>query len=349
MTEEANHPVACPPQWLPVLLAANIPTTNGRRLLENVFTAKDDLKTALEEYNANPGTAKGKYGAPITWDVSGITDMSWLFQGLGNINEDISSWDTSGVTDMSGMFEVRALAPNLRPSPSLHAVRTTIAPTALSPPGPRLTPHRMTSLAARQGASAFNQPLGFDTSSVTDMSGMFYVRALAPNLRPSPSLHASRTTIAPTALSPPGPRLTPLRMTSLATRQDASAFNQPLGFVTSSVTDMSYMFTVRALAPNLRPSPSLHAVRTTTAPTALSPPGPHLTPVRMTFLAARQKASAFNQPLGFDTSSVTDMSNMFGVRALAPNFRPSPSLHAARTTTAPTALSPPGPRLTPFA
>ena len=28
---EANHPVACPPQWLPVLLAANIPvpTTNG--------------------------------------------------------------------------------------------------------------------------------------------------------------------------------------------------------------------------------------------------------------------------------------------------------------------------------
>ena len=32
---EANHPAACPPQWLPVILAANIPvpTTDGGRLL----------------------------------------------------------------------------------------------------------------------------------------------------------------------------------------------------------------------------------------------------------------------------------------------------------------------------
>ena len=107
----------------------------------------------------------------------------------------------------------------------------------------------MTSLATGQGAAAFNQPLSFDMSSVTSIAGMFYVRALAPNLRPSPSLHAARTATAPTALSPPGPHLTPVRMTSLAARQDASAFNQPLGFDTSSVTGMSYMFAVRTLAP----------------------------------------------------------------------------------------------------
>ena len=47
-------------------------------------------------------------------------------------------------------------------------------------------------LSTRQGAFAFNQPLSFDTSSVTDMSYMFYY---------------------------------------------ASAFNQPLSFDTSSVTD----------------------------------------------------------------------------------------------------------------
>ena len=78
----------------------------------------------------------------------------------------------------------------------------------------------MTSLATRQGASgsAFNQPLSFDTSSVTDMSYMFYV---------------------------------------------ASAFNQPLSFDTSSVTDMSYMFYVRfrlRLLPTL-PSWAKHARR----------------------------------------------------------------------------------------
>jgi len=44
----------------------------------------------------------------------------------------------------------------------------------------------------------FNQPLSFDTSSVTDMAYMFYVRALAPNLQPSPSLDAACTSTAPT-------------------------------------------------------------------------------------------------------------------------------------------------------
>ena len=106
---EANHPVACPPQWLPVLLASNtpVPTTTGRRLLDNVFTTKGDLRLALVEYNANAKGAKVKYGAPNTWDVAGITNMSELFVELENINEDISSWNTSGVTDMSNMFACR--------------------------------------------------------------------------------------------------------------------------------------------------------------------------------------------------------------------------------------------------
>ena len=32
-------------------------------------------------------------------------------------------------------------------------------------------------LSTRQGATTFNQPLSFDTSSVTDMHHMFYVRS----------------------------------------------------------------------------------------------------------------------------------------------------------------------------
>jgi hypothetical protein len=32
-------------------------------------------------------------------------------------------------------------------------------------------------LSTRQYTSAFNQPLSFDTAKVTDMVGMFYVRA----------------------------------------------------------------------------------------------------------------------------------------------------------------------------
>jgi surface protein len=105
---EAKHPVACPPQWLPVLLAANTPglPTNHRRLL-GVFKTKAELKTAVGAYDANVAATVGKYGPIADWDVSGITDMSGLFEDLRRFNANISSWDTSSVTDISRMFKVR--------------------------------------------------------------------------------------------------------------------------------------------------------------------------------------------------------------------------------------------------
>ena len=68
-------------------------------------------------------------------------------------------------------------------------------------------------------ASAFNQPLSFDTSSVTDMGAMFDVS------------------------------------------YGSSAFNQPLSFDTSKATDMGLMFSVRsarALPPVSQLAHSLH-------------------------------------------------------------------------------------------
>ena len=117
---EANHPVACPLQWLPVILAANTPvaTTNGRRLSNHVFATKAELTTALKAWNSNPSAAEATYGPIADFDVSGITDMSWLFAGLLNIDEDISSWNTSGVTDMDHTFAVRCLAPTSSREPS---------------------------------------------------------------------------------------------------------------------------------------------------------------------------------------------------------------------------------------
>ena len=76
-------------------------------------------------------------------------------------------------------------------------------PHALSPPGSHLDPHRMPSVSTRQGASAFNQPLSFDTSSVTDMTSMFYVRSARALCPPQSSswplpLHAACAATAPT-------------------------------------------------------------------------------------------------------------------------------------------------------
>ena len=56
-------------------------------------------------------------------------------------------------------------------------------PHTLPPPGPHLAPHRTPLPSTRQRAWAFNQPLSWDTSKVTNMGWMFQVRparALAP-------------------------------------------------------------------------------------------------------------------------------------------------------------------------
>ena len=45
-------------------------------------------------------------GVPIVdWDVSRVTDMSGVFEGLGISNADLSKWDTSAVTSMERMFK----------------------------------------------------------------------------------------------------------------------------------------------------------------------------------------------------------------------------------------------------
>eukprot|EP00964_Phaeocystis_antarctica_P086061 scaffold54446_cov43-Phaeocystis_antarctica.AAC.2 len=63
---------------------------------------------------------------------------------------------------------------------------------ALSRPTPRPASHA--SLSTRQGATAFNQPLSFDTSKVSSMEFMFHVRptpALPPISGRAPPLHAA--------------------------------------------------------------------------------------------------------------------------------------------------------------
>ena len=240
------------------------------------------------------------------------------------------SFDTSSVTTMSYMFYVRsarALAPTaLSRALPVHAacVAATQRPHA-SRAAPLPTSHAR--LSTRQSATAFNQPLSFDTSKVTTMYAMFYVRsarALAPTAL-SRALPVHAACVAATQ-RPHASRAAPLPTSHarLSTWQVATAFNQPLSFDTSKVTQMLFMFSVRsarALLPALcRSLPPL--------PLALPPPEtPSRLPGRTSSrasharLSTRQYATAFNQPLSFDTSKVTTMYAMFYVRsarALAP-------------------------------
>ena len=210
------------------------------------FTTKASLKKAVQVYNTNSTVATATYGLIAYWDVSAITDMSGLFDDMQNFDADISNWHTSGVTSMYQMFRVRfsralpstsglrsnpcTLLEPLTPSTTNHelhvcraralplsAVATSAAhclpprsPVASRVPASSLHRTACTHFDSRQGALAFNKPLSFDTSSVTDMGVMFEVRsprALLPtNLQPSPPLRAAAVA---RRLPPPGPYTSP--------------------------------------------------------------------------------------------------------------------------------------------
>ena len=197
------------------------------------------------------------------------------------------------------------------------------------------------------GSSAGKPPSPSREMAITEDDGITGVDMLSG--APLPPTHSART-LQRTPRSPAASRL-PLLCTSSHTvcppfdsRQGASAFNQPISFDTSSVTTMAYMFRVRSSpcpAPNLQSSPPLQG-------TPLAPRSPATSGLPVLYTSphtvcppfdSRQWASAFNQPLSFDTSKVTTMSGMFQVRSFpcpVPNLQSSPrTLHRLCTHSAP--------------
>ena len=86
------------------------------------------------------------------WDVSNVTDMSYLFHQSFYFNQPLSNWDVSNVTDMSYMF----------------------SETDFNQPIGNWDVSNVTNMAWMFEYSNFNQSIGnWDVSSVTDMSGMF--------------------------------------------------------------------------------------------------------------------------------------------------------------------------------
>ena len=151
-----------------------------------------------------------------------------------------------------------------------------------------------------------------------------------------PRVHAACAVIAPRPHASPARISRPASHALLSTRQAAWAFNQPLSWDTSSVTNMYQMFrvhTARALSPAFSRALPVCMPLASPPPHVLSPHGPHLNPPTSNArLSTRQGANAFNQPLAFDTSKVTNMNQMFVVRsarALAPSLGRALTVHAA--------------------
>ena len=71
------------------------------------FNTRSELDTAVDLWITDEESATVTYGNINYWDVSAITDFSWLFsdnQFSYTFNSDISNWDVSNGSSFYGMF-----------------------------------------------------------------------------------------------------------------------------------------------------------------------------------------------------------------------------------------------------
>lgn len=129
----------------------------GYNLNEHLrFKTKRELRLAIELWVKDKYICYSMYGDIGQWDVSGISDMSHLFENMITFNDDISKWDVSNVTNMRCMF---------------------CGATAFNRPlnGNGWNVSNVTNMSYMfRNAMAFNQQLKqWDVSNVTEMYGMF--------------------------------------------------------------------------------------------------------------------------------------------------------------------------------
>ena len=65
---------------------------------------REELDEAIELWFENKDEAIEKYGIIGTWNTYLINDMSNLFIGYEDFDEDISNWDVSNVINVENMF-----------------------------------------------------------------------------------------------------------------------------------------------------------------------------------------------------------------------------------------------------
>jgi hypothetical protein len=61
-----------------------------------MFENKQQLKEAIDLYCSDKNKCIEKYGEPDAWDVSNVTDMSYMFSN-SKFKGDISKWDISSL------------------------------------------------------------------------------------------------------------------------------------------------------------------------------------------------------------------------------------------------------------
>ena len=200
-------------------------TVVDRDMLDEMIANDEDLTvvctTSVTDMSSNTYlsgmfSSANSFNQDISnWDVSNVTDMSYMFTGIvealpltnSAFNQDISNWDVSNVTDMTAMFRN----------------------SDFNQPIGNWDVSNVTDMSFMfRGNSAFNQDIGdWNTSSVTNMYAMF---SSSPSFNSVFNQDIGNWDTSSVTI-----------MSFMFTGN--SAFNQDIGnWDTSSVIDMSFMF-----------------------------------------------------------------------------------------------------------
>jgi surface protein len=157
---------------------------------------------------------------------SSVTDLSFMFAGVPNFNQNLNNWDTRNITNMEGMFSYaisfnQPITWNTDKVTNMELMFYTT--TSFNQPIHfSNTSNVKTMRNMFAAASIFNQPITFNTSKVTDMSFMFADATLFDQPLDFDTSNVTTMSIM---------------------FNNATSFNQPITFSnTSNVTNMSYMF-----------------------------------------------------------------------------------------------------------
>jgi surface protein len=211
-----------------ILTATN--SSGSDNVVINVFIVrpfialnKTELLVAVDEWINNKEVAKFLYQDIHLWDVSQVTDMSWLFLNK-NFNDDISSWNVSNVTNMSNMFEGSSFNQSIENwnVSNVTDMSSMFLGSSFNQSIENWNVSNVTDMSSMFLGSSFNQSIeNWNVSNVTDMSSMF----LGSSFNQS---------IANWNVS---------NVTNMSNMFEGSSFNQSIAnWNVSNVTNMSSMF-----------------------------------------------------------------------------------------------------------
>lgn len=270
-----------------VITAMDVPDLSNTKSLRGAFFNNQKLSSNIKIGDSEKRDAFNK------WDVSNITDMSWMFKNAALFNAEINKWNVSNVRDMSDMFDLSNT--DLDYFGVYHAFNKNIGDWNVS---------NVKNMSGMFHRSSFNQDISnWDVSGVTNMKEMFYAATLfnqfiggwnVSNVTDMGGMFHSATSFNQNIGDWDVSNVTNMRDLF----RSARSFNQNIGnWDVSNVTDMSWMFnSARSFNQNIGDWNVSNVID-----------------MSGMFL----EASVFNQNIGsWDVSNVTDMGGMFSAASV---------------------------------